>query len=152
MSMDICGRDPHLNNLYLEICGKKDESILRFFKRSFKECCKELIEPEKLHYDTTDLKDSISQYDFFELKEFSIISKGLKLHCALWMNDTVEKNDCIPEHSTTPIKESRKPCFIYLHTNTRSLIDAVEILPLADLMCGHLLAFDFPGIDMVTVI
>jgi hypothetical protein len=65
--MEVCSKDPQLDRLYSEISLKKDESIVRYFKRSFKECCKKLIEPARLKYDTTDLIDSISNYKSFEV-------------------------------------------------------------------------------------
>ena len=38
-----------------------------------------------------------------------------------------------------------RPLVIYLHTNTRCLVDAKEVLPLCDVLGGSLLAFDLPG-------
>jgi hypothetical protein len=148
LSMEICSKDPHLDKLYSEISVKKDESIVRFFKRSFEECCKKLIEPSRLKYDTTDLNESILNYESFEVKEFTIVSKGLNLHCALWKNNTVEENETTFESSTI-LEEDNKPCLIYLHTNTRSLIDAIEVLPLADKAGCHVLSFDFPGMNRI---
>lgn len=38
-----------------------------------------------------------------------------------------------------------RPLLLYLHTNTRCLLDAKEVLPLCDVLGASLLAFDLPG-------
>lgn len=38
-----------------------------------------------------------------------------------------------------------RPLVVYLHTNTRCLLDAKEVLPLCDALGASLLAFDLPG-------
>lgn len=142
---DICSQDPDLERLYEEISGRKNESIFPFLKRSFKDTCKRISEPSKAHYDTSDLKfstkSSISRTErfSFELSEFNITSKGLKLHCALWRSQLTKRNDKLP------LKNPPLPCIIYIHTNTRSLADAIELQPLATVTGFHLLAFDMPG-------
>lgn len=142
---DICSQDPDLERLYGEISGRKNESIFPFLKRSFKDTCKRISEPSKAHYDTSDLKfstkSSISRAERFsyELSEFDLTSNGLKLHCALWKSQLTKKSDKLSPKSP-PL-----PCIIYVHTNTRSLADAMELHPLALMTGFHLIAFDMPG-------
>lgn len=142
---DICSQDPDIDHLYQEISGRKNESIFPFLKRSFKDTCKRIAEPSKAHYDTSDLKfitqPTISGMNAFsfELSEFDITSNGLKLHCALWKSQSTKKNKKLL------IESPHLPCIIYIHTNTRSLADAIELQPLATLTGFHLLAFDMPG-------
>ena len=155
MDVDICSQDPELDNLFSEISGSKDESIFLFFRRSFKETCKRIAEPKKAIYDSYDLKfysNTVVKYPIrysFELSEFTIVSKGLKLHCALWKsNRGIEEIDHRHIEKTSPPTKSMKtsvPCIIYTHTNTRSLADAVELQPLAMTTGCHILAFDMPG-------
>lgn len=157
MDVDICSQDPELDNLFSEISGRKDESIFLFFRRSFEETCKRIAEPKKATYDSYDLKfypNIVLKYPIrfsFELSEFTIVSKGLKLHCALWKcNRGIEEINCQHnEKSSPPIKSTKAPvsvpCIIYTHTNTRSLADALELQPLAMTTGCHILAFDMPG-------
>jgi pimeloyl-ACP methyl ester carboxylesterase len=142
---DICSQDPELERLYAEISGRKNESIFPFLKRSFKDACKRISEPSKAHYDTSDLKfsskSSFSRVDrfSFELSEFDVTSNLLKLHCALWKSKLIKRNDKLP------LKSRPLPCIIYMHTNTRSLADAIELQPLASITGFNLIAFDMPG-------
>lgn len=47
--------------------------------------------------------------------------------------------------SDSPSLVTEKVCFVYLHTNTRSMADALEVLPIVEYFNACLLAFDFPG-------
>ena len=57
------------------------------------------------------------------------MSQGNNLACTTWEN---------PEAPTTTY-------LIYLHTNTRSVIDATELLPLCSSLNCNMISFDFPG-------
>ena len=142
---DICSKDPEIDHMHDEISGKKNESIMPFLYRSFKETCKRIAEPPKARYESSDLNFSSgviaqrSELFTFELLEFDIMSRGLKLHCAVWK--------CLGhlEETNTHQSKSPTPCIIYTHTNTRNLADAMELQPLAALTGCHILAFDMPG-------
>ena len=142
---DICSKDPEIDNMHDEISGRKNESIFPFLYRSFKETCKRIAEPPKTRYESSDLNFSESimaqrrELYAFELVEFDIVSRGLKLHCAVW------KSHAYPDDTIANQSKSSIPCIIYTHTNTRSLADATELQPLAALTGFHILAFDMPG-------
>lgn len=152
MDIDVCSQDPELDHLISEVSGRKDESFVLFFQRSFKETCKRIAQPRKATYDSSDLIFSPnpafehpSKFSF-ELSEFIVVSKGLKLHCALWKSSKVSVENDNQHHdksSTSPVVSA--PCIVYTHTNTRSLADALELQPLAMSLGYHILAFDMPG-------
>ena len=154
MDIDICSQDPELENLFSNISGKKDESVVLFLRRSFRETCQRIAEPAKASYESSDLcfcstsaPEGNAKSFSFELTEFNIVSNGLKLHCALWRSNANNEIDDENEEHKSVEKNSRKapPCIVYTHTNTRSLADAVELQPLAMSTGCNVVAFDMPG-------
>lgn len=76
-----------------------------------------LLQPKKLQYDSHDLISSI--YQDYKIREYALCSDGVNLHCARW-----DRNN----HDNIFV--------LYLHTNTRALIDAKEGNCLLNYKCG----------------
>jgi hypothetical protein len=112
--------------------GDKDESTFSFIKRSWKGFTKKLT-AKRMLYSAEDLRSGILfAGEDIHFREFTVpIHAGCTVNCALW--------------SDSPYIVTDKVCFVYLHTNTRSLADAVEVLPVVEYFDGYLLSFDFPG-------
>jgi hypothetical protein len=158
--MDVCSQDSTLESLFSDIAGRKNEGLTSFFTRTLNDTCTRIMEPKKASYITRDLTlyepaapsgigIELGPLNFYQLTEFTVISNGMKLHCALWKSsagqlppDSAVHSNGNPNHNC---EVSQVPCIIYTHTNTRSLADATELLPLAEVTGFHLLAFDLPG-------
>jgi pimeloyl-ACP methyl ester carboxylesterase len=126
--MEICCKDEKLRTFYEAEAGPANESIYQFYCRSYNRLCDRIIAPKRHEYDVNMLI-----IDGYILEEYDVYSQGRSLHMCHWkpsnMNHKIEQ----------PI------CFVYLHTNMRSLADAIEIFPLANLYSAHVIAFDLPG-------
>ena len=114
----------------VNILGPKDESIYTFGKRMFKRSVEILTQPDRFNYISSQLIPSIEYSDDFTVIEYDVKSPldDKLLHGVLWKNKTTNKR-----------------CVLYLHNNTRSVVDALEILVLCKQMNADLLAFDLPG-------
>jgi hypothetical protein len=114
----------------VNILGPKDESIYTFGKRMFKRSVEILTQPDRFNYISSQLIPSIEYSDDFTVIEYDVKSPldDKLLHGVLWKNKTINKR-----------------CVLYLHNNTRSVVDALEILVLCKQMKADLLAFDLPG-------
>eukprot|EP00602_Paraphysomonas_sp_CaronLab_P009936 CAMPEP_0185036544 /NCGR_PEP_ID=MMETSP1103-20130426/29657_1 /TAXON_ID=36769 /ORGANISM="Paraphysomonas bandaiensis, Strain Caron Lab Isolate" /LENGTH=299 /DNA_ID=CAMNT_0027574111 /DNA_START=220 /DNA_END=1119 /DNA_ORIENTATION=- len=62
------------------------------------------------------------------IEEFIVRNRDISLQCAAWIHNT-----------------SSKLYVLYLHTNTRALVDAKEVLPFCHKLGANLVAFDLPG-------
>ena len=130
--MDLFSQDKELETIFQ---GAKNESTTEFLRRSFDNVCGIISNPKRMTYTTEDLH-SKKYRQIFEVHERTLISNNVPLHCAVW--SPLSKSDTI-ESIVSPL------CLVYLHTNTRSTVDAKELLPLAEVLGAHVLAFDMPG-------
>jgi pimeloyl-ACP methyl ester carboxylesterase len=87
-----------------------------------------LIQPKRFIYSSAELAACSDDGTDISIKEFEMNHNGVQLHAAQWN---------VEPHS--------KVCVVYLHTNTRSLLDAKEILPFCSKLGANLVAFDLPG-------
>lgn len=130
--IDVCSKD-ELDNIFWREHGPKGETSIQFIHRTYDKFCDSICNPEKMIYSTSDLvhnnsyKKLLSDYN---PQPFHICSQGIKISCCFWQRNQ-------STHSST--------CIIYLHTNTRSIVDAKEILPVADDLEANVIAFDLPG-------
>ena len=115
----------------VNILGPKDESIYTFGKRMFKRSVEILTQPDRFNYTSSQLIPSLEHSDDFTVIEYNVKSPldDKLLHGVLWKNKTT----------------NNKRCVLYLHNNTRSVVDALEILVLCKQINADLLAFDLPG-------
>lgn len=112
----------------------KEESTLTFFKRYFNTFCDSLVNPKRLEYSPPDVTAVISgDSHIFNQMQFQVYSRGKILTSCLWKRKSVSKSN-------------QQVCIIYLHTNTRALIDASEVIPAASAFENvSVAAFDLPG-------
>jgi hypothetical protein len=109
--------------------GPKDESWRDFFSRTYSGVMNMLIQPKRFEYRNSDLNKEYDNELPFQVSEFSIVSPaGFLLHCGHWIENPASKL-----------------WFVYLHTNTRSLVDAQEVLPICHHLGANLMSFDLPG-------
>jgi len=123
--MDVLSKDPEIEKLFWHYHGPKNESTISFFRRGFTGFCNTIASPKRLDYNNDNL-----QVNGYNVREFQIFSNNYVLFCCLWKN-------------LINIKSNR--CIIYLHTNTRNLCDALELIPLCNILQSHLVSFDLPG-------
>lgn len=148
----------------------KDESLLDLFQRSLADMCNVITKPKPFQYDsswlTNPLLDDPKKYWVYE---DDILCGGTSLHCILWIrsylpspgdgdgsangsgdgNDsTTSRTQAQAEAQGPPSTPSHSHCnliVIYIHTNGRAAPDAIEVLPLCDLLNCNLLTFDGKG-------
>lgn len=103
--------------------GPKDESTLEFFSRVHRGLLNVILQPKRLEYTLKDCqhRSFVDHYNFSHYK-----LQGLQ--CVLWQR-----------------KNNFNTVIIYMHTNTRASIDALEILPCCDALEASLFSFDFRG-------
>ncbi len=139
--MDVCSKDDSFDKINL---FPKDESYIDFFRRCYTHLIDKIVLHDRLFYYYQDLRvRNVSIADNFIVHEFNLPSilhslnstrdKQSHLHYCLWQNKNQIGND------------SNEIIFIYLHTNTRALIDSLEIIELCDKMNASLLSFDLPN-------
>ena len=116
----------HLNCIHL--AGPKDEAWSDMFSRCYSGFCKMLLQPKRFVYSSADLQISTDDGNPIEVREFDVVEPSYRLHCAIWS-----------------VQPKTKICVIYIHTNTRSLMDAKEVLPVCTALGADLLGFDLPG-------
>mmetsp|Transcript_12789 Transcript_12789/g.20853 ORF Transcript_12789/g.20853 Transcript_12789/m.20853 type:complete len:395 (-) Transcript_12789:183-1367(-) len=117
--------------------GPKNESWTEFFARSFAGLTKILMQPSRMEYEASDVESRSEDTDFRH-QLFSIPGAGgegerHQLAAALW------------SQGQNRVGVTPRPVVLYLHTNTRCLLDAKEVLPVCDELGASLLAFDLPG-------
>ncbi len=114
--------------------GPTDESTYSFFRRGYNEFCDRLSVPQRSAYTSDDLIRS-----GYEAREFNLQShRGNTLHCCSWRN-----------LNPSPVIYTNPICILYLHTNTRNLSDATEVISLCDRLGANLVSFDLEGISML---
>jgi pimeloyl-ACP methyl ester carboxylesterase len=141
---DDVWRDKELEEKFHKINGPSNETSLQFIWRTYQGLCDRICRPERKPYSSADvetrtenilLKHNLEKSCKFQIQNNKfILSSSIedKVQSIYWKNlnlgDSYESN-----------------CIIYLHTNTRNLLDAVDFLPLCHKLNTHLLAFDLPG-------
>lgn len=112
-----------LESIFWKYHGPKDESIFQLLGRSYKRFNDMIVRPERHEYSDSELAiaSMSTRIFFFE-------SCNVKLKCVFWEWNGIFKR-----------------CILYLHTNTRSIVDAKEVLPLCHALQCSLLSFDLPG-------
>mmetsp|Transcript_20448 Transcript_20448/g.37984 ORF Transcript_20448/g.37984 Transcript_20448/m.37984 type:complete len:536 (-) Transcript_20448:14-1621(-) len=117
------------NQLEEELGMLKDESLKEIFDRSLSNMIDVLVHPLRMEYDFDWLRAQYNGCEDYKVNEFKYTcTDGAKLHCVKWIRDP-----------------DAKLCIVYLHTNSRCLSDATELLPLCNLLNANLLAFDQRG-------
>lgn len=144
--IDVCSKD-NLDEIFWEHHGPKDESSIQFFRRGYNKFCDSLSAPKRKEYTQDDLQLNAikgrtpSMGEYYDILEFPMFSLEVQLQCCLWkrvkFHERYKFND--PDKKQSPL------CFIYLHTNTRALNDALEISSLAHELDANILSFDLPG-------
>ena len=124
-------QEGQLEALYREKCGPPQESSFAFFTRMFSRLLKYAHEFDRYQYSVDDLKHHDSYHGTSPTVHcFKIHTMGVSLTAARW---------------EFPKTSPAKILIIYVHTNTRSLCDAMEILPLAKELDADVMSFDLPG-------
>lgn len=152
--------DPELDSKLNQYKGPEDETNTQFIYRTYNGLCDRICKPKRKHYITSDVESRSNQVMSSFHKSQVIDSSGLKdgnvnldseddfsifendltiphfdvntIHSIFWLNNKVSS-------------ESSQHCLFYLHTNTRSAIEAVELLPICYEAGFHLMAIDLPG-------
>eukprot|EP00602_Paraphysomonas_sp_CaronLab_P002859 CAMPEP_0185029052 /NCGR_PEP_ID=MMETSP1103-20130426/15135_1 /TAXON_ID=36769 /ORGANISM="Paraphysomonas bandaiensis, Strain Caron Lab Isolate" /LENGTH=306 /DNA_ID=CAMNT_0027563665 /DNA_START=70 /DNA_END=991 /DNA_ORIENTATION=+ len=117
-----------LEESFWKLHGPKNESVGGFFSRSFSDLMKMLTQPKRLEYSLNELQTCSEDDPPCIVDEFVVRNGETCLQCAAWMHDV-----------------NSKLCVLYLHTNTRALVDAKEVLPFCNELGANLIAFDLPG-------
>ena len=119
-----------LEKLYAEKTGAPEESTLAFMHRMLRKALVFVCNPQQQKYATKDLLYSSGSGHNYVVPvfPFTVDSSGVPLACVLW--------ELLPCTDTI---------LLYVHTNTRSLADAMEVLHLCESLKINLVAFDLPG-------
>jgi hypothetical protein len=130
----------------------KDESLLDLFQRSLSDMCNVITKPKPFQYDSTwltnHLLDDVKKYLIYEQ---NILCRENTLHYILWIRNYLSSSDssipaaAAPVAPPIPSHNHSNLLIIYIHTNGRASPDAIEILPLCDLLNCNLLTFDGKG-------
>eukprot|EP01031_Cornospumella_fuschlensis_P028912 gene28912-34890_t len=163
--LDVCSKDGYIQQYYEQETGPAKETPWQFFNRSSERFLNRIIAPQKFAYETHDLHPSRYCSPVYSLPsdvtwdptEFNIFSQGLTLHCCYWKRTPFAPNNTNqddaaqmkspalrPLDSTAPVL-APAVCILYLHTNLRSLCDALEVLPVAAEVGASIVAMDLPG-------
>ena len=136
-SIEIFTEEDEKEAYSVNILGPKNESMSQFANRMFNRSLEILIQPDRMQYTSSQLIPSIEYSDEFTVIECDVKGPfdGELLHGVLWKN--ISNNNSNSSNS--------KRCVLYLHNNTRSVVDALEILTLCKHINADLLAFDLPG-------
>lgn len=117
------------NELEDELGLLKDESLKEMFDKSVSRMIDVLVHPSRMEYEFDWLKSKCNECEDYQVNEFKFTcTDGVKLQCVKWIRDP-----------------NARLCVVYIHTNTRSLCDATELLPLCNLLNANLVAFDQRG-------
>ena len=106
--------------------------------------CNRIYSGERLNYSMNDLAnfDVSNEFSTYSIEELDLDIRSINLksvlsadviHFVFWKNK-MNSSDNVS-----------KRCVLYLHTNTRNVCDALEVIPLCSSLNMHLLAFDLPG-------
>ena len=116
--------------------GSPNQSLLTCMKRAYKGFVKNIKKVERMEYTEENLyKGILYQGEDVHFESLKISHNGTNLAAGVWSESPTLLEQC----------HKHKPCVIYVHTNTRSLADAVEVLPVCEGLDACLLAFDLPG-------
>jgi pimeloyl-ACP methyl ester carboxylesterase len=151
--------DPGLEERFYANYGPDDETIVQMVQRTYKGLCKRIYDPERKLYQPGILEFDGFQYCEFELPlsfpkhliKGTVLGKVPAKECSLnavyWAptSSCDETRRSSSSSSTSSRHSGPSVCIIYLHTNTRNLTDAMEILPLCARTGYGLLALDLPG-------
>lgn len=167
--------DPELDSQLNQYSGPEDETNTQFIYRTYNGLCDRICKPKRKNYTTADVefkttqtmaiyhksrqstKNASANFDSSKSQEeddeganenssnteeddFSIFENDLTvpqfdvntIHSIFWLNNKIPTGKA--EH-----------CLFYLHTNTRSAMEAPELLPVCLEAGFHLLAIDLPG-------
>jgi pimeloyl-ACP methyl ester carboxylesterase len=82
----------------------------------------------------------------FAVREAKILSVGENpiVQCAVWERLRTNSINRTTDY-TDDFTSFLPPCFVYIHGDSRSLLDAKEILPIVEACGGILVGFDLPG-------
>lgn len=141
-------KDGELEEKYWKYNGPKDEGTFGFVKRAWSSISNKL-QMKRMDYDASSLSEGYmyggEDVHFTELivpmqaQQFERIAE-VNIALGFW-DDTPLHLQSISSSSSA----QNKMCILYIHTNTRSLADALELLPLCEALDASLLAFDLPG-------
>lgn len=137
--IDVCSKD-NLDEIFWQHHGPKDESTIQFIRRGYNKFCDSISAPKRKEYTENDLQMSgkYSDYkDYYFVLEFNMFSQELTLHACLWKR--------VKFREKYKPKEEGQLCIMYLHTNTKCITDAMEVLCVAHELDAHVLSFDLPG-------
>mmetsp|Transcript_37062 Transcript_37062/g.37726 ORF Transcript_37062/g.37726 Transcript_37062/m.37726 type:complete len:349 (-) Transcript_37062:379-1425(-) len=112
-----------------KLYGPKDETAMQMLSRIMMQFKSTLIQPKRMDYFAHDLLPMNASISPYNIRQFYLDASNGKNKCTYW-----ERN---PSSSST--------AFLYLHTNTRSAADALEIISLCDVLGVNLFAYDLPG-------
>lgn len=144
MDIDIFSQDTGFEERFNKYNGPANESTYQFLKRCYQGISKRVYDPERKLYDIIDLnpklsfENSLKDNTTFDVTEFDILLQPLikenlpqkYVHIALWK--------CVNSLEMAP-------SILYLHTNGRNLVDALEVIPLCLSTGANLIAVDLPG-------
>lgn len=124
-------QEGQLEALYHEKCGPPQESSFAFVSRMFSKLLRYAHEFDRYQYTIEDLKYTDSCHGVSpSINCFHVHTKGVSLAAVRWV---------------FPRASPAKILIVYVHTNTRSLCDATEIIPLAKELEADVFSFDLPG-------
>lgn len=138
--LDVCSKDQDVDRLFLEAYGPQDEGTMQFLKRTFFKFTETIKNPKRRTYDLEILsQDSYGEDlgDDYEIVEFNVHSQGKNLSSCCWRHRSLREME--------EEEKRNHVCIVYVHTNTRSLADALEIFPLARKLKASVISFDLCG-------
>lgn len=151
--------------------GPKDESNTQFIYRTYTSLCDRICKPNRKLYTTADLNSKTKQImtisnqkeayndmmtsttatqeqhkeeEYFSIFENDITIPNFEvntIHSIFWLNNKVP----LSSSTSSSLPDGKQYCLFYLHTNTRSAIEAIELLPICYEAGYHLFAIDLPG-------
>jgi hypothetical protein len=134
--IDVCSKDD-IEGVLTSKYGPSDEGSFQFLRRLLDQFSETIKHPLKRSYTIDEISfdgDKSSLLLRYEISEFNVFSQGNRLAACLWRS----KRALTANHS-------KNVCILYVHTNTRSLVDALEVFPVADALAAHVISFDLPG-------
>jgi hypothetical protein len=138
--MQVFQEKDEIDDIFLRMHGPKDESTLSFFRRGYDGFCNSIANPVRSKYSKSDL-----QFPGYRASEFILLNhRAMVLQCCHWKNLANENTD----EGIPPISSKPPVCVLYLHTNTRNLSDAVEVIPFCNRLAADFISFDFEGMNV----
>lgn len=133
--MDICSKDPALDERFAREMGPADESSYEAVKRAYVGICNRIYNNVRADYD--EARDIVPYVD-----EEQFVVHSFKLRAA----DNVQLACCHLQYKPHLLPAGRDPCVvIFLHTNARNLLQALDLLPFCTAVQSSLLAYDLRG-------